>query len=175
MLKQIFSLLVYVSVAVFTFIILTTAFNNNAAMHENNYAKGELIGYSNCKIPGDTSFCFGHASNEDCIEYKYDGKGTLRLTHINSVFSLCPGKLTADITVNTGSIVIEEHETGIGCFEMCLYNLDYVINNLNPDTYSVKVLSPYPVKKRPLEFSVDLTHAGNGSFHLTRNVYPWGT
>lgn len=174
MLKQIFSLLVYLSVAVLTFIILTIIFNNNSANQEINNANGKLIGYSNCKIPGDTSLCFGYASNEDCIDYIYDGKSKLRIKHINSVFSLCPGQLTADIIINKGSIVIEEHETGNGSFEKGLYNLDYVINNINPDIYSVKVISPYPANKEPLEFNVDLTRARNGSFHLTREVYPWG-
>ena len=175
MLRKIFSFLVYLSVAVFTFLILTVTFGSNESFLNNNTPNGELISYSNCKIPGDTSNCFGRASNEDCIDYKYDGNGSLRIKHINSVFSLCPEKLTAEITISEDSILIEEHETGIGTFEKCLYNLDYVINNLHPDIYTVKVISPYPEKKEPLEFSVDLTHAGNGSFHLIRDVYPWGT
>lgn len=175
MLRKIFSFLVYLSIAAFTFVILSVTFGSNESFLNNNTPNGELISYSNCKIPGDTSNCFGHTLNEDCIDYKYDGNGLLQLKHINSVFSLFPGELKADITISKGSILIEEFETGIGSLEKGLYNLDFVINDLKPNIYSIRIISPYPENKENLEFNVDLTQAGNGSFHLIRNVYPWGT
>ena len=116
--------------------------------------------------------------DQDCIEYQYDGEGTLVLDHINAGFNCCPSNLTADISIEQSLITITEYEhfdnTG-PCYCLCLFDVDYQINNLPPGEYTIKVNEVYLEEgDELLEFTVNLPPSPySGSFCVFRSHYPW--
>lgn len=114
------------------------------------------------------------AQTSDCIDYRYDGKGTLTLTHINAAFNCCPGEITAEITFNGNVITIKEAESEQACRCDCLFDLDYELINLPPGTYWLQVIEPYVQESdQELAFTLRLSSATSGSHCVERNYYPW--
>jgi len=111
--------------------------------------------------------------NLDCIEYQYDGNGTLQLTHVNAGFNCCPG-IEIEFDISDFVITIDEIEVADSCFCLCLFDLDYQIDNLPPGVYTVSVNEPYVTpEEEKLEFTVDLTGATSGQHCVERTHYPW--
>lgn len=135
---------------------------------------GSLVGAFGCKMSqtgfrDDDSLWF-----RDCIEYQYDGEGTLTLRHINAGFNCCP-EIAVDIRFDGDTIIIEDIELSGDCDCICLFDLDYEIVNLATGTYAVTVIEPYVEPgDDPLEFVVDLSSAASGVFCVYRYHYPWG-
>lgn len=165
--------LTYVAIGFAAFFIITYAFEDNSFSIERDGPSGLLINYSECKIPDSKACPEGNSSSEDCISYKYDGNGTLYLTHINSCFSLLPGELSALINISGDSILIEECESCSGSFETCFYDLEYMVSNLEARIYTINVRSPYSSHDSPLEFKIDLSKACDGCYSINRDEYPW--
>jgi len=144
--------------------------------------EGEIINTSKCKSYASSSTkalgdITGISSSQDCIEFSYDGIEKLSLRHINAALNCCPEEIVSDIQVVDGTITIVEDEilnevTG-GCDCMCLYDIDYEINNLPPGEYSFFVKGPYAYGD-DIEFSADLVNEPSGIFCVTRYNYPWG-
>ncbi len=137
---------------------------------------GILVEYQGCK-EWTTGIETGTdaAKNQDCIEYAYDGQ-TLILKHVNAGFNCCPGEILADIDIVGNLITITENEQEAGCFCLCLFDLDFKIENLEPGGYTICILEPYvQVGDEILEFIIQLTSGVSGIFCLNRNYYPWGT
>ncbi|MBN1213744.1 MAG: hypothetical protein JXA92_14315 [candidate division Zixibacteria bacterium] len=113
-------------------------------------------------------------SDQDCIEYEYDGTGTLALKHVNAGFNCCP-IMDNSVIIEGNTITIREVEIEGLCDCLCLFDLDYEIINLPPGTYTIRVEEPYLWEgDDPLEFPVDLEEAVTGSFCVSRTYYPWG-
>ncbi len=132
-------------------------------------ATGALVGDASCK----------QASLEDtldgltCLEYTYDGS-TLLMTHYNAVLNCCP-VLVADVDVTASSIVITEIDSleNGGCDCICLYDLNYEINDLLPGEYVVTVVEPYiPDGSSVLQDTINLYFDSTGSFCVTRGQLP---
>ena len=158
----------------FTLCILTSCTENNTTQNSSN-AEGSLTQFSECKYMDTGNIhSYDHTSSEDCIDYVYTNDGTLTMTHVNSAFNCCPGELTADITISNNKITIEEHEEIAGCHCNCLYDIEYRIDNLTAGIYTIEIITPYVDETEYLEFTMDLTSPGTGSFCITRNTYPWG-
>ena len=105
---------------------------------------GSLVEYRGCKEFGMDGGSYDIPDELNCLEYDYDGAGFLQMTHINGRFNCCPEELLADISVNDSIITIVESERlDDGCFCLCLYDLDYEIENLPPGYYTVKVIEPH--------------------------------
>jgi len=139
---------------------------------------GELTQSSSCKNFTGGTQDWTTPSEQDCIEYVYDGESILTLRHINAGFNCCPDSLTAQFHVSVGSIIIDEGEVldQGGCHCLCLYDLDYRIANLPPGPYAIRVNQPYLWPGAAvLEFQVDLSAATSGSHCVERDQYPWGT
>ncbi|MBI5324296.1 MAG: hypothetical protein HZB41_03285 [Ignavibacteriae bacterium] len=137
---------------------------------------GALVQYSECKntIVGKTEIDIT-SNNLDCIEYSYDVKSnSLILKHINAGFNCCPGKITADISINSDAIIINEKEQEAGCHCNCLFDIDYKIENLISRSFKIVIVEPYrPVEEDVLEFNIDLNVNPSGKFCVERNNYPW--
>jgi hypothetical protein len=117
-----------------------------------------------------------HGSNEECIEYAYDGEGFLVLKHINSGFNCCPKKISADIFVSGNRIYIEEREQEQGCFCQCLFDVKYEIYDLKPGEYTIEIKAPYTVASdEEMKFNVQLYGSCSGTFCVSRTHYPWDT
>jgi hypothetical protein len=115
-------------------------------------------------VPGDL----------DCVEYQGIGGRTLVLDRLNAAFSLCAGRVRADITLSNDTIAIVEQETPGPCDYQCLYDLRYQIRNLEPRRYTVKIVEPHV---RPgdeqIVFGVDLVNAPLNFCGAYRNHDPW--
>lgn len=137
---------------------------------------GELESYGTCKDFGISKTSSETPPSQDCIQYEYDGTGTLLLKHVNAGFNCCPTELLADITIENGVITIDEREdlTGGGCYCLCLFDLDYRISDLPPALYRIVVKGMYLNEgDEPLDFMVDLVNSPSGSYCVERDHYPW--
>lgn len=135
---------------------------------------GILVGHTECKIHETGGIADSVSSNQECMEYSYDGEGTLLLKHINAEFNCCPESIIADISIEDSIITIEEHESfanGKACSCLCLYDLDFEIRNLEPGEYTIRVISPYVRPwQEPLEFSANLSASPcSGRYCVERN------
>lgn len=134
---------------------------------------GELVSRTACKL--DLSGEDG--SGEDCLEFDYDGVGTLTLKHVNAAFNCCPDAVGGSIDVQDGVItIVEEEICTMPCDCLCLYDLDYVIRFLPPGVYRMEVTEPYAGNRddEPLSFRMDLAGTAAGRFCVPRTRYPWG-
>jgi hypothetical protein len=134
-----------------------------------------LMGYDGCKLMPEAGMDgLRQIPMQECLEYDYDGRGTLVLKHVNSGFNCCPGELTADVTVIGKRIRIFEKEKEAGCHCLCLYDLDYRIENVAGGVYLVAFVCPYvEAHEEMLEVELDLSGPGNGRICVDREHYPW--
>jgi hypothetical protein len=138
---------------------------------------GSLIDYEGCK-----DFSIGGATDtippdQDCMAYQYDGAGVLLLLHVNAGFNCCPTEILADVTIEDDIITIVEDESleGGGCFCLCLFDVNYRIEDLPPGEYTIRVYGMYLDEgDQILEFTVDLASLPSGAHCVYRDYYPWG-
>ncbi len=106
---------------------------------------GYLVSNSECKVEGGPAEANPSLSaGQNCVQYDYDGTGTLSLTHVDAVFNCCIDYLTAQITIAGNTITISEGEVATNpCHCLCPYDLQMQIDNLPPGNYRVIVVNPY--------------------------------
>jgi hypothetical protein len=137
--------------------------------------QGELAWNSGCKSflekmdPGPVS------DTMDCLEYQYDGRGNLVINHINGGLNCCPVVL-AEIEINGHNIIIDEIDSldNGGCYCLCLFDFTYEFENIEPGTYTIRVIEPYkPDGDEDLVITVDLVGEVSGMECVVRTEYPW--
>jgi len=129
-----------------------------------------LVSHTDCKA----SAAAGAAAARDCVQYQFNGLGTLNLKHVNAGFNCCPGDLTAEITILDSVISIREMEKEAGCHCLCLYDLTYQVLNLPSGVYTIRFVEPYVPDADPkLEVTVNIATQPIGEFCVDRSVYPW--
>lgn len=115
------------------------------------------------------------ANTKDCIEYAYDGAGTLALRHVNAGLNCCPGTITVPATVSNGRITLDETGMAADCRCDCRFDIDLEIRGLGPGIYELNVLEPLTGPgDEPLRFELDLRSATSGVRCVARTHYPWG-
>ena len=135
---------------------------------------GWLAGASGCKSFSMRGALDETPSNQDCIDYHYNGNNVLLLTHLNAGFNCCP-VISANIDIKDHVITIAEKEINGLCDCLCLFDLDYQIINLPPGEYVIRVIEPYIGEDdEPLEFVVNLSETPSGTYCVKRSTYPWG-
>lgn len=136
---------------------------------------GSLVGSSGCKTFQEVLSPDSAPADQDCVEYSYDGVGTLLLKHWNAGFNCCP-EMATNVSIEDNVITIEEIEIAGYCDCLCLFDLDYEIVQLPPGEYTVTVIEPYVHEGQEiLEFSIDLVSSPSGIHCVYRDFYPWGT
>jgi len=133
---------------------------------------GYVVSTGDCWSSGQSG---GEAapSLQTCIIYEYDGVGSLSLTHVDAGLNCCPvPTITVDIEGNT--ITITEADDGM-CDCLCLYDIEYQVENLPPGQYRIMVHEAVPIEGDPIDFVADLTQAGSNLFCEARTAYPWGS
>ena len=140
---------------------------------------GALTNYSECKSANPLLLqALDTPSNDrECLQFTWDGNGTLVLRHINAGFNCCPDQLLGSVAIQDGAITLTESELHGLCFCLCLYDLDYEILHLKPGLYTLQVAPTHyvPSGDPPLTFAVDLTAPTNGIYCVPRSAYPWHT
>ncbi len=116
---------------------------NNYPWDNSSNPVGKVIDISGCggfqagKVGSDSSAC---------INFSYDGDSVLTLVHTNAIFNCCPDTLWADFNTGYNLITIEEKEsTEImgGCDCICNYDFNYIISDVTPGYYTIKIVEPY--------------------------------
>ncbi len=152
--------------------------NNTVTEPELTPLMGSTVSAGDCKVFEDFHAGDGKGSDQDCIEFEYDGEGILSIKHINAAFNCCPDSFGVEVSLEGNVITIVEQEYLTNpCFCLCLYDMEYSVGNVNPGTYTIKVVEPYMhfVGDDPLlQFSVDLSTTPSGTFCVKRSGYPWG-
>ena len=136
-------------------------------------AEGYLTSYNGCKAAGTSGISTEALSEsnagQECLEYEYDGS-TLLLKHVNAAFNCCLDGMEAEVDIDGERITITETEklaNGLGCFCICLYDLSYLITNLEQGVYTVVISSFLNL------IEIDLSIPTSGTYCEERNGYPW--
>ena len=150
----------------------------DSSHNQNNESNpiGLLIAESGCKQFNTQGEGSQTPSDRDCVQYQYDGNSVLSLKHVNAGFNCCPGTISADIEIVDHVITITEHESVQGCHCLCLFDLDYQFESLEPGEYQIEFIELYTeAGDDPLVFTLDLSHAVTGEFCVKRTQYPWSS
>jgi hypothetical protein len=162
--------------------VIVYAAVGSAGCKKSTEAKAEpvcvLSGHTECKGTQETGAGRRNGALAtqagDCIQYQYNGSGTLILTHVNAAFNCCPGKIEATFYTIGHEIEITEVESAAGCYCRCLYDLNYELKDLEPGVYTIRFIEPYRDESDELlEFSLDLSSSGSGEHCVDRTTYPW--
>lgn len=149
--------------------------NPAGVRHKRENPAGQLVSHSDCKGSELTGISGAAAALQDCFEYELKSD-TLILKHENAAFNCCPGEITAEISISNDTIKIVEHESEPMCHCLCLYDLDYRFENIEPGTYTIIFVEPYSTEAdEPLRSTVDLSAAPSGRVCVDRTGYPWNT
>jgi hypothetical protein len=144
--------------------------------HWHERPAGLLESRTDCKVFPVSSSSGERTAIQDCFYYVLERGDTLTLTHKNAAFNCCPGEITADISFSNDTITIVERETEPMCHCLCLYDLYYRFENIEPGTYTIIFVEPYTTDTdEPLRATVDLSVAPSGRFCVDRASYPWNT
>jgi hypothetical protein len=138
---------------------------------------GSLTGYEGCLEFSQGGQTDSIPPDQDCILYQYDGEGILLLEHVNAGFNCCPDEILADVNLQGNVITIEEDEClepGGGCDCLCLFDVDYRIDDLPPGEYTIRVYGMYLLGAEIIEFTADLGTSPSGTNCVHRDFYPWG-
>lgn len=134
---------------------------------------GTLVSYDGCKSFDSGSSAAGFFSppgqDQECLEYTYTAN-VLRIKHINAAFNCCLDAIVGNVSID-GSIIRIESEgilaNGMGCFCICLYDVEYEILNLPPSAYTIVA----PTFSHSLE--IDLRKVTSDRYCESRDTYPW--
>ncbi len=134
----------------------------------------ELLDVSGCKDAPTGIPRISAQADLDCIEYWYSNRN-LRMKHVNAAFNCCP-VLDFAVYVDGSDIIIEEIEIEGYCLCLCLYDVNYEIQDLDPGAYHLLVIEAYRPEGDPvLEFDMDLVNEPAGNYCVPRSQYPWGS
>lgn len=135
---------------------------------------GRVISTTGCTSFQNPADAAGAA--QSCVQYRYDAnRRVLELTHENAGFNCCPDDIGADISVRGGLIVISEWERNAPCDCNCLYDIEMVIEDLQPGAYTLSFEEPYRSSHdMELRFAIDLSTEPEGRICVPRTHYPWG-
>jgi hypothetical protein len=113
--------------------------------------------------------------NQTCVMWEYTEEGTLLLTHYNAGFNCCPEKILTSMQISGDTIIITERDSLQLCRCNCLYDIDFVIENVEQANYVIRFDEPFVTDpKQPLQFVIDLDEASSGKYCEYRDYYPWG-
>ena len=124
------------------------------------FPRGSLLHVSDGKTAAiDRKTMMNDSARKECIRYEYDGLNKLYFTHENRRLNCSPGKITADIFVESDTIFISEQSSRDKGDRFCFYNLEYVIDNLEEGAYTLKM-----AHLNNFEAEIDLTVSYSGSY-----------
>ncbi|MEZ5359553.1 MAG: hypothetical protein R3F48_12110 [Candidatus Zixiibacteriota bacterium] len=133
---------------------------------------GEIVSYSACKQEVAETLDTGELpSGTTCMTFNYDGESRLELTHVDLLANCCQTGLIGNITFDGTDIIITEAEkTDNGaCRCICSYNMYFLISNIPPGNYHIKVNEFYQFEGyEGLEFDIVLAGKTSGSHCVNR-------
>ena len=113
--------------------------------------------------------------SQSCIEYAFDKDAhKLILKHIHAGFNCCPEGLWCTVHFRNDTIIIKEFENQMGCKCNCLYDLNMEVEGVVYGKYQLQIIEPYISNQQKLIGLLDLRSQKQGSFCVSRSIYPWG-
>jgi hypothetical protein len=169
--KAVFSLL-----TVFCIAFMFFSCGKNDEINKELPMTGQLVGSSACKSNLKSSSLGSETPDTlSCVAYAFDPENNkLTLKHINAALNCCPNSVYCTIELHGDTILIQEFETSALCNCNCLYDLDIEITGVDLKKYLIQFIEPYASEQSKLLFAIDLTQNTQGSFCVTRKLYPWG-
>ena len=135
----------------------------------------EVTNFTDCKNDQTELFFDGYDKTTTAIEYTYDeSTKSLMLRHINANFNCCPGKIYCGFEIDDNVIVVQELSEKEDCRCICLYDVDFLLNNVEKGIYTIAIKELYIEEALWLQFDIDLNESTSGVFKQTREFYPWG-
>jgi hypothetical protein len=161
--------LLFFSFLIFLLFFLTSCKNTN-----NSDISIQFIDHSQCK---EFKSQFAVPQEKDCLEYHYDHQlKILKFYRSNAGFNCCPGELSVEIQVSGNQISISENESAPNCHCLCLYDMNYQIENIHPGTYEISINEPY-IHENDSKIRFELILPENDChepvFCFERHGYPW--
>ncbi len=136
---------------------------------------GKIINHTDCKFIKSSHNDSETPDTLSCISYEFNAsQNKLKLHHINAGFNCCFDSVYCEISVSNDTISIQEFENEALCDCNCLYDLDIELKGIEPKKYYVKITEPYCGDQEKLFFNADLTSSNEGTYCVTRKLYPWG-
>jgi parallel beta-helix repeat protein len=126
---------------------------------------GTFLGMGVCKGSPAALDASGIDELKRCVQWQYNGSGTLLLKHVNATFNCCP-EIETQVTITENTITIQEIEIEGLCDCNCTYDLDFQISSLPAGEYTINVIEPY-VTSPPLLFTVNLVTTPTGEYCVT--------
>ena len=125
--------------------------------------------HSGCKDISSAGSLGSADFGPECMEWSFDGAGTLSLTHVNAVYNCCIDSVMVTVIVGNQVIAIVEKEylENGGCDCICPYDLEYQVGDVDPRTYTLTLLSDNEFAgglEQRLEFTLDLNSTPTGSY-----------
>lgn len=142
----------------------------------NKTAEGQLIQATGCKEQPVSKTNQTMNKTDDIIQYEFNN-GILTIDHINTAFNCCPDTVGGHIFVEGDTITILEYEIleNGGCRCLCLYDLKFEIQNVQPTKIYLKVFQPLVAEGEEVhDFILDLSKTPSGENRISRSQYPWG-
>jgi hypothetical protein len=166
-------------ISIFALTLLIAACEEKSENNEENDqtdVSGWLTYHTDCKDTFKSGIEEKVTSDTlSCIQYEYDeAESILKIKHINAGFNCCPEELYCHFSFSGDTIVITESEKDHLCHCNCLYDLDMVLQNVEEKKYRIKLIEPYAESQAALNVEIDLASNTEGSFCVTRKLYPWG-
>ena len=166
---------ILIFVTAISIILATSCSQNNVSDEQLSPLKGKLIDRSICKSLKSVRVTTDTPDSLSCIEYSFDQESNLlTVMHINAGFNCCPDTTFCDVTVSNDTIVIQEFENVGMCECNCLYDLTIELSGVTQKKYQIKFIEPYLGENEEINFEMDLTDQNEGSYCVTRKLYPWG-
>ena len=165
-----------VAAALFFCVLSTGCTKDSTAPAVRPSPTGQVVASSECKRVLKAATASDSSSDQDCLEYDYDGDSVLVLKHVNAAFNCCLDSFTAAFDFTGRRITIAEIEwLTTPCHCLCLYDVDLRITGLPVGTWTITVVEPYLWQgAEPLAFTVDLVASLSSKYCATRDRYPWG-
>ena len=137
----------------------------------------ECLDYSGCKDDPRGYGVNRGRDSEACVQYEYDGLGTLWLTHTDAACNCGAIAAGGDIEFLPGREIHIEmwEEVPIPQTCVCLIDVSYEITGLRPGTYRLTVYELYLwfSEDEQFDFELDLHGPCSGEVCLPRSEYPW--
>jgi hypothetical protein len=134
-----------------------------------------LLGNPQCVYLKSANSVLEIPESQSCIEYAFDKDSRkLLLRHIHAGFNCCPESLWCTVVFRNDTIIIQEFEKNMGCKCNCLYDLDLEVEGVELGKYQLRIIEPYLNNQQPLVGLLDLQTIKQGSFCVSRSIYPWG-
>lgn len=133
------------------------------------------VNHSECKSFTGKSLAQNLGPDSSGVEYSYDIQNKqLAIKHINAGFNCCPDEIYCHVERSGDTLVVKESEKEAGCDCSCLFDIDFVVEDVEQQAYYISIIEPYASTQAPIKFGIDLTQNTSGGFYVQRNSYPWG-